>query len=156
MEVIRHTTELRHYSSVNELSKPHAALLAEAARVAGQAYAPYSSYQVGCAIELANGEIICGSNQENASFPAGTCAERSALFYAGSRYPGVAIVRVAVTTLFPAADPVAPCGICRQALLEYENRQDHPIELLMSHPGGRVYVSDSVANILPVFFRYKK
>ena len=72
MEVIRHTTELRHYSSVNELSKPHAALLAEAARVAGQAYAPYSNYQVGCAIELANGEIICGSNQENASFPAGT------------------------------------------------------------------------------------
>lgn len=156
MEIIQQTITFQHYSTAEELTDLQRTLLQAAAEVAASAYAPYSNYQVGCALLMENGEVICGSNQENASFPAGTCAERSALFFAGSRYPGMRIVAAAVTTLFPAKDPVAPCGICRQALMEYEMRQEQPIELLMSHPGGRVYRSESISNILPVFFRYKK
>jgi cytidine deaminase len=156
MELIQQTITFQHYAHTGELSDMQRKLMQAATDVANTAYAPYSNYPVGCALLMENGDIICGSNQENASFPAGSCAERSALFFAGSKYPGMPILAAAVTTLFPAKDPVAPCGICRQALMEYEMRQEQPIELLMSHPGGRVYRSDSIGNILPVFFRYKK
>jgi cytidine deaminase len=156
MDIIQQTITFQHYSGADELSEQHRSLLQAAADIAATAYAPYSNYQVGCALLMENGQVICGSNQENASFPAGTCAERSALFFAGSTYPGMRILAAAVTTLFPAQNPVAPCGICRQALMEYEMRQEQPIELLMSHPGGRVYRSESISNILPVFFQYKK
>ena len=135
MTTEEHITRLLKFESANELDTGQQELLRAAVAVAEHAYAPYSGYKVGAAIALENGQIITGSNQENASFPAGTCAERSALFFAGSQYPDVKIKSVAVTTLFPAAEPVAPCGICRQALMEYEIKQGSPIELLMTHPG---------------------
>jgi cytidine deaminase len=156
MDQIVLKTEIKYAKSVGELSEAQRFAIEKAIKIAQNAYAPYSRYNVGAAIELENGEIIAGSNQENASFPAGTCAERSALFYAGSNYPNIKIIRVAVTTLFPTEKPVAPCGICRQALMEYEVRQGSPIELLMTHPKGGVYISESISNILPLGFRFKQ
>jgi cytidine deaminase len=156
MKTEEHIVRLLQFDSADEMDSSKQDLLNAAAGAAEHAYAPYSGYKVGAALMLENGIVLTGNNQENASFPAGICAERSALFFAGSQYPGVKILSVAVTTLFPAAAPVAPCGICRQALIEYEMKQDSPIELLMTHPGGKVTVSESIANILPMAFRYKK
>lgn len=138
--------------------------LIEAAKAATRnSLAPYSRFHVGAAILMDNGEIVSGSNQENAAFTSGTCAERSACFYASSRYPGVPMRKIAIAAwtdkdapadaghddLFQA-EPVSPCGACRQALMEYENMYG-PIELLL-YGRDRTYVVPSVASLLPLTF----
>lgn len=138
--------------------------LVEAAREAtGRAYAPYSRFHVGAAILMANGEVVTGANQENAAFSSGTCAERSACFYASAQYPGVAMKKIAIaawSSLHAPSDakwedcfqalPISPCGACRQALLEYENLHG-PIEVIL-YGRERVYVLPSVASLLPFAF----
>lgn len=99
-----------------------------------RAYAPYSCFSVGAAALLDNGEIIEGSNQENAAYPSGICAERTTLFYAGARYPDSAVRKLAIAAMKDGAYialPTAPCGACRQVILETENRYDSPIEILL-------------------------
>ena len=118
-------------------------------------YAPYSHFHVGAAIALDNGEIVCGANQENAAFPSGTCAERSACFSAGARFPGAKFEAIAVaargTDGCEQPTPVAPCGACRQALLEYEKLAGHDVEVLLV---GRdaIYRLPSVKSLLPLAF----
>ena len=146
-------TKIRVYAH-NELNEEQKILVERAKEATKGAYTPYSHFNVGAAIRLDDGTIITGANQENAAFPAGTCAERSACFYAGANHPGVAFSAIAIAA-FHEGDfveaPCAPCGVCRQSLLEYETQAGKPIEVLLV---GRdtVYVLDSVKSLLPLAF----
>lgn len=119
------------------------------------AYAPYSRFSVGAAILLDNGETVCGANQENSAFPSGTCAERSACFSAGARFPDARFRMIAIaargTDGAETPLPCAPCGACRQALLEYEKRAGRDVEVLLV---GRdsIYRLPSVRSLLPLAF----
>lgn len=130
--------------------------LVDAARSATRgSYAPYSHFSVGAAIELENGVTVSGANQENAAFSSGTCAERSACFYAGANYPGVKFRRIAIAAVGTdgkeIADPIPPCGSCRQSLLEYETLAGHDVPLLLV---GRneILRLRSVKSLLPLSF----
>ncbi|WP_118972608.1 cytidine deaminase [Taibaiella koreensis] len=145
------------FGQPGDLSAGDAALL-EAAREATQlAYAPYSGFEVGAALLLDNGAIVKGGNQENASYPAGICAERAALATLSSLYAGMAIHTVAIAyrnKRQPERNELilSPCGICRQSLLEVAKRQDHPIRLIMSNPAGEGLIVDNIINMLPFAF----
>lgn len=138
-----------------ELSQVDAGLMAAAREALENAYAPYSQFNVGAAVLLADGTVVRGSNQENAAYPSGLCAERTAIFAAGSNYPNQRIVAVAVTAR-PAHSPVcvavSPCGACRQVMLEYEVKQNQPIRFLMQGENGETYLLDSVECLLPLKF----
>src|SRR5205809_4800145 len=117
--------EYEIYNSIDELKEEDAWLLSEAREVTSHAYAPYSNFHVGAVAKLANGEILAGSNQENASFPVGLCAERVLLASVSSLYPKVPVETIAISyqsTLVESDHPISPCGICRQSLQEYEER----------------------------------
>lgn len=155
MEKKKIEIEYEEYNSINDLITNDFALLQQAIQSASKAYAPYSQFQVGAAIKLANGIIIQGNNQENASFPVGICAERVALFYASSLYPGEIIDSIAITAKskqFTISNPIPPCGLCRQAIAEYENIQGSPIRILMAGEVGPVYVIPSISSLLPLQF----
>ncbi|MCM5529012.1 cytidine deaminase [Parasegetibacter sp. NRK P23] len=143
------------YSSANELPERYAWLLNEAREVTDQAYAPYSRFQVGAMALLANGEVVAGSNQENASFPVGLCAERVLLSAATSLYPNVAIEAIAISYFNNNGEsnrPISPCGICRQSLQEFEQRRKHPIKLILGGMEGEVIVIESAGSLLPLSF----
>ena len=129
-------------------------LITKAKDIVKKAYAPYSKYQVGAAILLKNGEIITSSNQENAAYPAGICAERSALFYANANYPDQAIDAIAIIAYHNGdftKDVCTPCGICRQVLLEIESRYSQPIRIIMCSK-DYVYEVNSIKDLLPLSF----
>jgi len=143
------------YGSEEELSQEDLDLLQKARQAQEGAYAPYSGFKVGAALLLESGEHIIGSNQENASFPSGLCAERVAVFQAGARYPDIPIKSIAITATGRVARlkiPAAPCGNCRQSMLEYETRQGRPIRILMQGEAGVIYECPSVASLLPLGF----
>lgn len=130
--------------------------LVEAAREASKrAYAPYSHFSVGAAIRLSNGETITGANQENAAFPSGTCAERTAAYYAHASYPDARFESIAIAAIGTdgkeVAEPVSPCGACRQALLEYEHLGATDVRVLLA---GRddIFILPSVRSLLPLSF----
>lgn len=141
--------------SYDELEPREQELVDLARRFTYNAYAPYSRFKVGAAILLDNGEIVCGANQENSAFPSGTCAERSACFSAGARFPEARFEAIAVaargTDDVEVSEPCAPCGACRQALLEYEKLAGHDVEVLLV---GRdsIYRLSSVKSLLPLAF----
>ncbi|HUS02507.1 MAG TPA: cytidine deaminase [Chitinophagaceae bacterium] len=143
------------YGSSDELNEDDAFLLSEARSVTQFAYAPYPNFQVGAVARLVNGEIVSGTNQENASYPAGICAERSLLSAAASNHPGVAIETMAVTynNLKGESDnPVSPCGICRQVISEFQNRFQKPIRIILSGMKGKVQIIDNAGYLLPLAF----
>ena len=143
------------YDSIDELPEEQRFLLQEARRVTEQAYAPYSHFQVGAVARLENDEIVIGSNQENASFPAGLCAERVLLASVSSRFPKTSIKAIAISykSEHQKSDhPISPCGICRQSLQEYEGRIDRPVQLILGGMEGPVYVIDSASRLLPLAF----
>lgn len=155
LKKITHTFSFDRFSSAAELPPADRVLLEEAREAAGRAYAPYSRFCVGAALVLSNGEIIKGANQENASFPAGICAERVALSAASVQFPHVFIEGLAVSyenKQGPSAHPITPCGICRQSLLEYEQKQQHPIRLILGGLSGKVFVLSSAKYLLPMSF----
>ena len=120
-----------------------------------KAYAPYSHFRVGAAILLDNGKIVLGSNQENAAYPSGLCAERVAIYQAGAIYPDVRMLTIAITAASdsnPTLSPIPPCGSCRQSIAEYEFKQDTPIEIYFMGESGEVYKSNSINNLLPLSF----
>jgi len=135
---------------------PDDALLLEAAvKATGDAYAPYSKFKVGVAVRLANGNIVTGSNQENASFPAGVCAERVALSAVSASSPGIAVTAMALTYINDSGTsnrPVSPCGICRQTLAEYEQRFGQPIRLIMGGFTGEIFILTKATDLLPFAF----
>jgi cytidine deaminase len=137
-----------------ELSEVEKKLIKSAQEATERAYAPYSGFQVGAAALLDNGEIVTGNNQENAAYPSGLCAERVTLFYANSQYPNSTVKMIAITAQTGGnftTECTAPCGACRQVILETENRFDTPIRILMA---GRetVYAVDSIKELLPLHF----
>src|SRR5690348_6895735 len=122
------------YDNIEELPEDQQWLLSEAREITAQAYAPYSNFQVGAVARLANGEIVAGSNQENASFPVGLCAERVLLASISSLFPKVPIDTIAISYKsdnVKSDHPISPCGICRQSLQEYETRVNHPVQLIL-------------------------
>lgn len=140
--------------AVAELSPVEFRLRGEAMDAARRAYAPYSRFQVGAAVLLENGEIVSGSNQENAAYPSGLCAERVALFYAGSRYPGVPVVALAVAAFSGGEmrEGITPCGSCCQVLVEAEQRGGRPVAIYLCG-SERATVLPSVSALLPFAFR---
>ena len=141
--------------SYDELTDSDRRLVDLARRATEGSYAPYSHFRVGAAILLANGEIAVGANQENAACPSGRCAERSACYWAGANYPGVAFEKIAIAAVgtdgLPTPQPCAPCGACRQALLEYETLAGHDVEVLLVG-ASEIYSLPSVASLLPLAF----
>ena len=133
--------QLEVYNGVEDLTEEDSRLLLKAVEARKNAYAPYSNFQVGAAILLKNGEVVLGNNQENACYPSGLCAERVAIFQAGAIYPNVVIKAVAISATslnYQVDTPAAPCGNCRQAMSEYEVKQEQPIQLLMMGEIGKV------------------
>jgi cytidine deaminase len=143
------------YDSADELSQEDAWLLNKAREATANAYAPYSHFHVGAVAKMSNGELVYGSNQENASFPAGLCAERVLLSSASSIYPQVPISTIAISynsALAKSDHPVAPCGICRQSLQELEERLKTPIRLILGGMEGKVFVIPKASSLLPLAF----
>jgi cytidine deaminase len=143
------------YADVDELPEEEAELLREAREVTQQAYAPYSRFQVGAIAKLINGEMVAGTNQENASFPVGLCAERVLLATVSSIFPKVPVKTIAISYKSDghAGDhPISPCGICRQSLQEFENFTGQAIQLVLGGITGPVYVIDSASRLLPLAF----
>ncbi len=146
---------LRVFETAAELSAEDKALMQQAQEALDNAYAPYSKFRVGAAVLLQNGKVVTGTNQENASYPVGICAEGTALGAASSLFPNVAIRKIAITVkseTHVVDHPVAPCGICRQRLLEYENRYNQPIEIIIMGEEGKVYSIATVKDILPLYY----
>lgn len=138
-----------------ELTAADSLLVENAREMTLNSYAPYSRFHVGAAIELDNGEIIVGANQENVAYPSGTCAERSACFYAHARYPEAKFVAIAIAARGTDGEfvevPVPPCGSCRQALLEYELLAGHNVRVLLIGR-NKVQILPSVSSLLPLAF----
>jgi cytidine deaminase len=143
------------YSDFNALEVPDAELFGSARKATADAYAPYSKFRVGVAIRLENGQMITGSNQENASFPAGICAERVTLSAASAVFPGIAVTDLALTYINESGNsnhPISPCGICRQTLAEYEQRFGRSIRLILGGFSGEIYVINRATDLLPFAF----
>jgi len=143
------------YDSVKELNETDAWLLNEAKEVTASAYAPYSNFNVGAVAKLANGEIVAGTNQENASYPVGICAERVLLSTAATLYPNIPIDTIAISynnIKGQSSNPISPCGMCRQSLVEYEHRVKQPIRLILSGLEGKVIIVQKANSLLPLSF----
>jgi len=152
------STRFSVFESVIELPTDIQNLMDQAVEIRKNAYAPYSKFRVGAALLLDNGKIVLGSNQENAAYPSGLCAERVAVFYAGANYPEATILKMAITAASDTNQttaPIPPCGSCRQSLAEYEIKQDAPIEIYFMGETGQIYKSDSLKNLLPFMFDKK-
>ncbi|SDI21616.1 cytidine deaminase [Flavobacterium omnivorum] len=158
MKEITITTQFKVFESIQELPNDIQDLMTQAVEVRKNAYAPYSKFRVGVAIFLDNGKIVLGSNQENAAYPSGLCAERVAIFYAGAVYPEAKILKMAITAASDTnqtTTPIPPCGSCRQSIAEYEIKQESPIEIYFMGEIGAIYKSDSLKNLLPFMFDKK-
>jgi cytidine deaminase len=145
----------QEYASDAELEAGDRHLLDKARDATVHAYAPYSHFRVGAAALLNNGQIVTGSNQENASFPVGICAERVLLSAAASLYPGIPIAAIAISYFNeqgPAERPISPCGICRQSLQEFESRTGQPIRLILGGQTGPIYIIPQSGSLLPIAF----
>jgi cytidine deaminase len=143
------------FPDLKSLEAADALLLKAAYEATGDAYAPYSEFRVGVALRLVNGKILTGSNQENASFPAGICAERVALSAASATFPGIAVGSLALTYINKSGNsdrPISPCGICRQTLSEYEQRFSQSIRLILGGISGEIYIINRATDLLPLAF----
>lgn len=150
-----HCFEYSVFPGREDLSGPDGRLMDAAIAAREKAYAPYSGFRVGAALLLANGQVVTGNNQENASFPSGLCAERVAVYQAGASFPGVALEAIAISAASDkvlVSGPVAPCGNCRQAIAEYEQRQDRGIRILFAGMEGPVILCHSLSDLLPFGF----
>lgn len=153
MEEIHLDIKIEQYA-IEELSDSEQELVRSAIKATHNAYANYSRFYVGAALRLANGQIVIGANQENAAFPSGLCAERSAIFAAQSQQPEQPITTLAIAASNDEGllkDPITPCGACRQVILEMEDRYKRPVRILLF--GARaVYAVNSVKDLLPLSF----
>lgn len=143
------------YDDINELPEDDKNLMNAAIEATHNSYSPYSRFRVGAALLMEDDTIITGSNQENAAYPSGMCAERVAVWKAGATFPGKKIKKIAITANSPekVVDiPVGPCGACRQALLEFEINQKEPMEVLFMGAVGKVVKVESVNATLPFSF----
>lgn len=155
MKPLKVTSNFEVYDSVEELPQAIQDLMKNAILARDKAYAPYSQFKVGAALALNNNEIVTGSNQENASYPSGLCAERTAIYYAGAKYPEAQIQNIAISAKSmkqKVEAPVPPCGACRQALVEYEVKQEAEIAVYFMGESGKVMKANSIKDLLPLIF----
>ena len=155
MKQVNINTTFTAYQSIEELPKDVQSLMHQAVAIRKNAYAPYSKFRVGAAILLDNDKIVLGSNQENAAYPSGLCAERVAIFQTGAIYPEARIIKMAISAASDTnktTSPIPPCGGCRQVISEYEIKQNTPIEIYFMGESGEIYKSDSIKNLLPLTF----
>ena len=153
MKELKITTNVRVYQ-YDELVEEDKILVDKAKAMTENSYAPYSKFHVGAAVLLSNGKIVGGSNQENAAFPSGTCAERTTVYYAHSKYPEAKFEKLAIAAKKDGkftSCPVSPCGACRQSILEYETLGKQPVKIYLYGDDG-IYVVDRVADLLPLHF----
>ena len=149
------------YDDEKELAANAAAdaeLLRQAHEATNNSYVPYSKFHVGAAVRLANGVIVKGNNIENAAYPSGLCAERVTLFAAQAQYPDVPVDALAITArseITEVTDPVAPCGACRQVMVETEQRSGQPMRIICQGHTGPVFVFDGVETLMPFVFLTK-
>lgn len=147
--------EFEVFESIEELNTEDKKLMEDAIKATALAYAPYSKFKVGAVAILNNGEIVKGSNQENASYPVGVCAERTLLGNAAILFPEVPIKSLYISyhnTAGESDEPVSPCGMCRQAISEYEYRTHQKIRLIISGMEGKVFVFEHASLLLPLSF----
>ncbi|MCL7763365.1 cytidine deaminase [Polaribacter sp. Z014] len=155
MRKIEVSTSATVYKDISELSVEDQKLMQKAIEARKKAYAPYSKFNVGAALLLDNGEIVLGNNQESAAYPSGMCAERVAIWKAGSTYPNMKIKKLAITassSITKVNKPIGPCGACRQTLSEYEINQKTPFQVLFMGEVGEVVVTESLLSLLPFSF----
>lgn len=138
-----------------ELDNEDRELIDAACKATQRSYAPYSHFSVGAAARLANEVIVTGTNQENAAYPSGLCAERTTLFYANSQYPDQAVKTLAIAAQNERGEfltaPIPPCGACRQVMLETEKRFEQPMRILLYSENG-IYELKNVGSLLPLSF----
>lgn len=138
-----------------ELSEPEQLLIEAAIEATKRSYSPYSHFSVGAALLLENGKTVIGCNQENAAFPAGLCAERTAIFAAGAQYPDVPVTMLAIAARNSKGEltdePISPCGTCRQVMIETETRFKHPIRILL-YGKKCIYVLEGIKQLMPLSF----
>ena len=153
MKSIKAQSELVAYS-FDQLSEDYLKVVKQSQQAFLNSYSPYSNFAVGAAVLLDNGEIILGSNQENAAYPSGLCAERTAMFYVGSTYPNQVVKAVAGAVQKPIENYPFPCGGCLQVLSEYQEKQNQPIDVILVHPSeNKVLISRGLQNLLPFAFK---
>ena len=155
MKQIKITSSATVYSNLDELSTEDQMLMNKAIEARRNAYAPYSKFHVGAALLLDNREIVLGNNQENAAYPSGMCAERVAIWQAGSLFPGVKIKKLAISassTITEVDKPIGPCGACRQTLSEYEINQKEPFPVIFMGEVGEIVKTPSLLSLLPFSF----
>lgn len=148
------TIKIQEYSNKLELEKNDLMLVDSALNICDNAYSPYSKFSVGAAVLLENGEIITGTNQENAAYPSGLCAERTAIFYANSQYPDIPVIGIAVAAKTNGGftqQPIGPCGACRQVMLETETRFKKPIKIIMVGT-SKISIIENAKSLLPISF----
>lgn len=141
--------------SYKDLDETEKKLFDAAKAVRENAYANYSNFLVGCALLLDNGEIVTGSNQENAAYPSGLCAERTTIYWTSANFPKAQITKIFVIGAprnMLSSQPIPPCGACRQSILEYEAKQDQPIEIYFASLEGEIFKTKSVRDLLPFSF----
>ena len=144
----------QEFDSLNELNQEDLLLAKAAIDATSRSYAPYSNFNVGAALMYADGEIIQGSNQENAAYPSGLCAERTALFYASSRRPDLPIISLAIAAAQNGKlcdTPATPCGACRQVMAQYQTKGGRPMSVLLVG-GEKIWKFSSVDDLLPLTF----
>ena len=142
------------YASIDELNAEDRELAGAAIEGMRGSYAPYSHFNVGAAVRMSNGQIVRGANQENAAFPSGLCAERTAMFAAGANYPGVPMVSIAIAggpSLGLCANPATPCGACRQVMAEYQKIGGKPMSVILVG-ADKIWKFDRVDDVLPFIF----
>ena len=142
------------YRNIEELCAEDRELAGAAVEAMGGAYAPYSHFHVGAAVRISNGQIVRGANQENAAFPSGLCAERTAMFAAGAKYPDKDIRSIAIAGGVHGrltSEPATPCGACRQVMAQYQAKAGKPMSVIMVG-ADRVWKFDRVDDILPMIF----
>ncbi len=144
----------KEYESLNQLEAGDRTLAEAAIEATGQSYAPYSNFNVGAAVLFEDGVIIKGANQENAAYPSGLCAERTALFYASSSRPDKAMTGIAIAAGQNGklcADPATPCGACRQVMAQYQTKGGVPMKVILVG-SEKIWVFDKVDDLLPLIF----
>ncbi len=158
MEIKNINIKVQSTTDTSELEQSVQTLIGKAQEAAKRAYAPYSNFQVGACLLLDNGEMIEGNNQENASYPCGSCAERTALHYANSRFPNSIVKAIAISAYNQNGlldEPITPCGMCRQALLEAEVRSEKSMRVILNGK-NRTYILDKATDLLPLSFDNSK
>jgi len=147
--------KFREYETTAQLPEKDNELILKARNAARNAYAPYSGFRVGASVLLENGIIITGNNQENAAYPSGICAERTALFYASAQYPNIPIIAIAISTINHTSTPseiAKPCGACRQVMAEYEDLAGQPLRIILDS-SDRILILNGIDSLLPLRFK---